>query len=140
VRDELGDAADDVFVHGSRAVGRARPDSDIDFKMVLSKKDFSDAILANREWAHNGQLRADISPSRMRGLMHAVTRGRIFRREAGLRPLAVKLGQVTRMRVDFSKVAQGGLFDAGPNIPLPDFAIPTWGGIGVLPSLWRVPQ
>jgi RHS repeat-associated protein len=112
IRERLGARADQVVVQGSRARGTAKPTSDIDFALRESPDAFSKSI----KDAYPQNPGPEVSKGR--GMIDAIFRGRIFRREAGLRSVALELERILGIKVDFSKVEIGGLFDKRPFIPL----------------------
>jgi hypothetical protein len=99
---------DDVVVQGSRAGHSAHAASDIDFGLRVDP-------------AHYDRLLTDVfGPGSTReAAVNAATRGRIFGRHAGLKPLRAELESDLGRRVDLSIIKRGGLFDNEPWLRLP---------------------
>lgn len=111
VRQNVSHISDDIRVHGSRAAGTARLDSDLDIAIRVSSSKFDNLIKAFFKSPNPGSAAE-------RTMLHAVRNGKISAGEAGLRPLRRKLIEELGMKVDISVVREGGPFDAGPWIPL----------------------
>jgi hypothetical protein len=107
----VGEIGLDIQVHGSRAAGTAKPDSDLDLAIRVTPERFEE-ILRDRFGTPNpGSAKA-------RTMQHARETGKIQAGEAGLRPLRKDLEADLKMEVDISIIRLGGLFDKGPYIPL----------------------
>jgi Domain of unknown function (DUF4157)/Nucleotidyltransferase domain len=101
----------DVRVHGSRAAGNARPDSDIDIAVRVQKDKFDQIIQDSFGKPNPGS-------AKQRTMLNAVKTGKIQAGEAGLRGLRQSVAKDIGMDVDLSVIQIGGEFDNGPWIPL----------------------
>ncbi len=108
---ELG-LGGDIFVHGSRASGRAGVNSDIDIAIRVNSEKF-DAILANSKLGN-----AVPGSAKSRTQQYAAQNGIIQRGELGLSGFGRQLEREIGMDVDISVIRAGGPFDTGPRIPL----------------------
>jgi hypothetical protein len=111
VRAGTSQYGNDVRVHGSRASGTARPDSDVDIAVRVDKQKF-DQVIQERFGKPNP------GSAKERTMLNAVKTGKIQAGEAGLRGLRQSVAKDIGMDVDISVVKVGGEFDNGPWIPL----------------------
>jgi hypothetical protein len=112
LRAGAGQYGDDIRVQGSRATGRARPDSDIDIAIRVPADRF-DAILRERFKTPSA------GSAKERTMQHAAQTGKIQSGELGLRGLRKELERELGKEVDISVIRVGGEFDRGPFVPVP---------------------
>src|SRR5262249_23755172 len=110
LRKEAGHIGDDVFVHGSRVKGTARPDSDVDIGIRVSADRF-DELIEECFGSPNPGSAAE------RTMQHALKTGKIQAGDAGLRKVRKQLSKVLGRKVDVSIVRDRGPFDRGPYLP-----------------------
>lgn len=94
VRNGAGHLGSDIRVQGSRAAGTARPDSDIDIAIRVSPERFNQLIRERFGTPNPGSVKE-------RTMLHA---------------LEERFGYP----VDISVIREGGPFDRGPWVPLPN--------------------
>lgn len=98
-------------VHGSRAAGNARPDSDIDIAIRVAPERFNEII-------NDPELSTLANPNPGSSLestrLHAIAVGKIPAGRVRLRPLRRELARELNMKVDLSVIRIGGEFDRGP--------------------------
>jgi len=111
VRSGAGEFGDDIRVHGSRAAGTARPDSDIDIAVRVQDDKFNQIVRDKFGTPNPGSAKE-------RTMLHAMETGKIQAGEAGLRPLRQQVAKDLGMDVDISIIRVDGPFDNGPWIPL----------------------
>jgi hypothetical protein len=111
IKDKVGSISDDVVVHGSRANGTARADSDIDFAVRVSPEKFNELIKEKFKTPNPGSAKEDT-------MLHAIDTGKIQSGEAGLRGLRKELEGELGMEVHISVIKIGGPFDNGKTLPL----------------------
>lgn len=111
VREGAGHYGSDIRVHGSRAAGTARPDSDIDIAIRVSPERF-DQIIREQFGTLNPGSAAE------RTMQHAIKTGKIQSGETGLKPLRLALEAEFKTKVDISVIREDGPFDQGPWIPI----------------------
>jgi nucleotidyltransferase-like protein len=111
VRSAAGHYSDDNQIQGSRVVGTARPDSDIDIAIRVSRERF-DEIVQQRFGIPN------VGSAKERTMQHAQVSGKLQAGEAGLRSLRMAEEAEFGLEVDISVICIGGQFDAPPYIPL----------------------
>jgi hypothetical protein len=103
IRAAAGHLGDDVVVQGSRAGHSARVGSDVDFGIRVAPERYAELV------------EECFDPVRNREAMtHAVERGRIFWRRAGLADLRRGLLDDVGRKVDLAIIERGGLFDGEP--------------------------
>jgi Nucleotidyltransferase domain len=112
LRSRAGGFGDDIRVHGSRASGKARPDSDVDVAIRVPADRF-DAILRERFKTPNP------GSAKERTMQHASRVGKIQSGELGLGGLTRELRQRHGKPVQISVIRAGGEFDRGPWLPVP---------------------
>ena len=111
VRSRVGDISDDIVVQGSRVTGTAKPTSDIDIAIRVSRHQF-ESIVRERFGSPNP------GSAKERTMQHALATGKIQAGEAGLRGLRRELERQLGMEVDISIILRDGPFDNGSSIPL----------------------
>jgi Nucleotidyltransferase domain len=111
VRSAAGHYGDDIRIQGSRVAGTARPDSDIDIAIRVTRERF-DEIVQQRFGIPNA------GSAKERTMKHAQVSGKIQAGEAGLRSLRMALEAILNLEVDISVICIGGQFDTPPYIPL----------------------
>jgi predicted nucleotidyltransferase len=111
VRAGTAQYGDDVRVHGSRAAGTARPDSDVDIAVRVPEEKFDQAIQERFGKPNPGSAKE-------RTMQNAVKTGKIQSGEAGLRGLRQRVERDIGREVDISVIKIDGPFDNGPWIPL----------------------
>ncbi|MGB9752828.1 nucleotidyltransferase domain-containing protein [Roseiflexus castenholzii] len=94
-------------------VGTARPDSDIDIAIRVSPERFNQLIRERFGTPNPGSAKE-------RTMLHALETGKIQAGEAGLRGLRKSLEERFGYPVDISVIREGGPFDRGPWVPLPN--------------------
>jgi hypothetical protein len=107
IRTSAGHLGDDVVVQGSRAGHSARPASDVDFGIRVPPERYAELVRDCFDPVRNAEARA-----------HAVERGRIFWRHAGLAELRRGLREDVGHRVDLAVIERGGRFDGEPWLPV----------------------
>lgn len=107
---QYGDFGDDIFVHGSRAVGKTT--SDLDIGIRVTAKQFDDMIEARLKTLTPGS-------DTWKTLQVAKQEGRIFAGEIGISGVRKEIQRLLGIDVDLSVIRAGGKFDNGPYIPLP---------------------
>jgi hypothetical protein len=113
VREGAGHLGEDIVVHGSRADGTARPDSDIDFAIRVPPDRFDELIRERFGTPNPGSAKEGT-------MLWAMDTGKIQAGEAGVRGIRRALEAQLGMEVDLSVVRQGGPFDTPPFIEVPD--------------------
>lgn len=113
IREKVKDISDDVFVHGSRAKGTARVDSDIDFGIRVPADKFDELIEQRLKTLTPGSRKYnDLN-------IEARKQERIFGGDYHLRGFKKQVGEALGgIDADISIIKKGGLFDTGPFIPL----------------------
>ncbi len=111
VRAAVAGTADDVQIHGSRADGTAKPDSDLDIAIRVTPERFEEIVRDRFGTPNPGSAKE-------RTMRHACETGKIQAGEAGLRSLRKELEADLNMEVDLSIIRKGGPFDMGPYLPL----------------------
>jgi hypothetical protein len=111
VRGGASQFGDDIRVHGSRAAGTARPDSDIDIAIRVPEDKFNQIVRERFGTPNPGSAKE-------RTMMRALETGKIQAGEAGLRPLRQQVSKDLGMDVDISVIRVDGPFDKGPWVPL----------------------
>jgi len=112
VRLRTSHLGDDVAVHGSRATGTARPDSDIDVAIRVTSTRFDEILEESFGSPNPGSARAST-------MSHAAETGKIQRGELKLSNLGTQLEtEFDLPAVDISVIRVGGKFDRGPYIRL----------------------
>jgi predicted nucleotidyltransferase len=101
----------DIQVQGSRVIGTAEPDSDLDIAIRVNPERF-EQVLSERFGSPKP------GSAKERTMQHARKSGKIQAGEAGLRTLRKDLENLLGIEVDISIIRQGGPFDHGPNLPL----------------------
>jgi hypothetical protein len=112
IRAQAGSISDDIRIHGSRARGTARPDSDLDVAILVDDAQFDD--LARKAWG-----RPNPGSSKEGSLNYALEHGKIPSGEAGLRALRKELQRRLGKDVHVSIIRRGSAYDQGPYIPIP---------------------
>lgn len=102
---------EDARVHGSRAAGTARPDSDIDLAVRVPAERFEELVRQRFKTPNPGSAKE-------RTMQHAIVTGKIQAGEAGLSRLAKAIKKEIGLDVDLSILRVKGPFDQGPWIPL----------------------
>jgi len=105
--------AGELFVHGSRAGGTARPDSDIDFGVRVTSERF-DQLVTERFGRPNP------GSAKERTMQWASRTGKIQSGEAGLSRVRRQLEAQLDMDVDLSIVRRDGPFDTRPCMEISD--------------------
>jgi uncharacterized protein YukE len=103
IRAAAGHLGDDVVVQGSRAGHSARAGSDVDFGIRVAPERYAELVEECFDPVRHREARA-----------HAVERGRIFWRRAGLVDLRRGLLDDVGRKVDLAIIERGGLFDGEP--------------------------
>jgi predicted nucleotidyltransferase len=111
IRDRAGSIGADIRLHGSRAKGTARPDSDFDFAILVDEAEFDELVERAFKSPNAGSSRA-------RTRDHALEYGKINSRPAGLTELRDELERRLGQKVQISIIRRGGAFDQGPYIPI----------------------
>ncbi|MBC6454437.1 MAG: nucleotidyltransferase domain-containing protein [Hormoscilla sp. SP5CHS1] len=116
LRQGVSHLGNDMRVHGSRADGSARPDSDIDIAIRVTPERFNEII-------NDPELSSLANPNTGSSLentkLHAIAVGKITAGRVWLRPLRRELARELKMKVDLSVIRIGGEFDRGPWIIVP---------------------
>src|SRR5213594_1483421 len=107
VRALAGHLGPDINVHGSRAAGTARPDSDLDIAIRVSVERFEQLVIQKFGVPRPGSAKA-------RTMQHARETGKIQAGEAGLRTVRKALEADLSIAIDLSVIREGGPFDQGP--------------------------
>lgn len=115
-----GNFGDDIFVHGSRALGTARADSDLDIGIRVGVVRF-DALV------HDRIARVRIGSDKAETLNEALRQERLHAGEAGISGVRkeIQLLVNVEMALGFEKgvqitvIKERGKFDRGPFIELP---------------------
>jgi hypothetical protein len=102
----------ELFVHGSRVAGTARPGSDIDFGVRVSPDRFDQLIRERFGRPNQGSAKE-------RTMQWAIRTGKIQSGEAGLSRVRRQVEAQLDMDVDLSIVRKGGQFDAPPSMEVP---------------------
>jgi predicted nucleotidyltransferase len=113
LRSQVGHLGDDIVVHGSRARGTAAAASDLDVAIRIPLEQFA-TLLEGRFGTPNP------GSAKFRTKQHAMATGKIQAGEAGLRRVRRQLQRQLGLDVDLSVIRQGGPFDQGPFIPMPE--------------------
>lgn len=100
-----------IGVHGSRAKGTARPDSDIDIAIVVDDATFDEQVRKAFGTPNPGSAKE-------RTMQHAIDTGKIQTGEARLRREAEAIEAITGKDVQISIIKKGGQFDQPPYIPI----------------------
>lgn len=111
IRAGAGQFGDDICVHGSRAAGTARPDSDIDVAIRVDGETFDKLIRTRFKTPNPGSAKE-------RTMLHAIETGKIQAGEAGLSGLRRSVQGDLGLDVDISIIRIDGPTDRGPWIPL----------------------
>jgi hypothetical protein len=111
VRAGAGHLGSDIRVHGSRAAGAARPDSDLDLAILVTLERFEEILQEKFRTPNPGSAWE-------RTMHHARNTGKIQTGEAGLRALRRDLEADLGIKVQISVIRQGGPFDRGPYLLL----------------------
>jgi hypothetical protein len=115
-----GDLGDDLFVHGSRAIGAAASDADLDIGIRVTSEKFEQLIRVRL-------VRTSSKTDRYETLQEALHHGRLHAGEAGISGIRKEIQRLVNveMRLAFEKgvqvtvIRERGPFDQGPFIPLP---------------------
>jgi ribosomal protein uS17 len=107
VRARAGPLGGTIGVHGSRARGTARSDSDLDIAIRVSPERFEEIVRERFRTPNPGTAKE-------RTMLNARDTGKIQSGEAGLRLLRQELEGMLRMEIDISVIRAGGPFDQGP--------------------------
>ena len=118
--DRTGDFGDDLFVHGSRALGTAEAGADLDVGIRVSVERFDQLIQARLARTKQGS-------DRWETLQMASRQGRLHAGEAGISGVRKVIQRLINeeMKLGFMKgvqvtvICEAGPFDHGPFIPLP---------------------
>jgi ribosomal protein uS17 len=111
IRVKAGSLGADICVHGSRAAGTARPDSDLDIAIRVSSERFEEILDEKFKNVNPGTAKE-------RTMLHARAHGKIQTGEIGLSGLRRELERQLGKEVQISVIRLGGPFDRGPFIPL----------------------
>lgn len=112
LRDATDSVGGELCVQGSRASYTARPDSDIDFAILIDKPRFDELIELRFGTPNPGSAKE-------RTKEWAIETGKIQAGEAGLSHLRRQLESHLDMDVDLSVIRRGGPFDQPPYIGVP---------------------
>jgi RHS repeat-associated protein len=109
---------EDIRVHGSRAAGTARAESDLDLAIRVEPGTFEDFVDQRFGEPNAGSAKG-------RTKVHALRTGKVQTGEAGLRGARNQVQQALGgMEIDLSVIKRSGLFDKGPWIDVPMKAPP----------------
>ena len=111
VRAAVSHWSQDVRVHGSRASGTARADSDLDIAVLVTTDRFNEILIERFGLPNPGSAKE-------RTMQRARETGKIQSGEAGLRAVRREVEAVLGMEVDLSVIRINGPFDRGPYVPL----------------------
>ena len=111
IRSRAGSISDDIQIHGSRASGTARPDSDLDIAILVDDQRFGELVEQSFKGASPGSAEAKTRD-------YAHTSGKLASGHAGLRCARDELQRRLDKDVHISIVRRGGPFEQGPVIPL----------------------
>jgi hypothetical protein len=103
----------EIFVHGSRAAGTARPGSDIDFGVRVTADRFHELVTERFG-------RPNLGSAKERTMQWAIQTGKIQFGEAGLSRGRRQVEAELDMDVDLSVIRSGGPFDTPPSMEVPN--------------------